>query len=126
MCGSVSGKIYHSLCFRRTHIMEVHISKAYGGPMKKSKLLASVALAGMIMGAQVAVADHHEEGAKEEQGKNSCKGKNTCKSEKEKNTCKTGKNSCKGKKAEGANACSGSNGCDGKEHPAAPEKPKAQ
>ncbi len=82
--------------------------------MKNSKLLASVALAGVIMGAQVALADHHDEGAKEEQGKNSCKGKD--------------KNSCGGqeKKKEGANACSGMNGCEGKEesHPAAPEKPK--
>ena len=80
--------------------------------MKKSKLLASVAIAGMILGAQVAKADHHEEGTKEEKGKNSCKGKDT--------------NSCNGKKAEGKNACSGANSCDGKEHPAAPEKPKAQ
>ncbi len=90
--------------------------------MKKSKLLASVALAGIIMGAQVALADNHEEGAKEEKGKNSCKGK-------EKNSCKgkKDKNSCKGKeKKEGSNQCSGANGCDGKEHPAAPEKPKAE
>ncbi len=92
--------------------MLFHILSAYGGPMKKSKLLASVAIAGMILGAQVAKADHHEEEKKEEKGKNSCKGKE--------------KNSCKGKKADGANACSGANGCDGKEHPAAPEKPKAQ
>lgn len=93
--------------------MKLHILTAYGGPMKKSKLLASVAVAGMILGAQVAKADHHEEeGAKEGKEKNSCKGKE--------------KNSCKGKKVEGKNACSGQNGCDGKEHPAAPEKPKAQ
>lgn len=82
--------------------------------MKKSKLLASVAVAGMILGAQVALADHHEEGTKEEQGKNSCKGKNGCEGKKD------------GKKAKGSNACSGANGCDGKEHPAAPEKPKAE
>lgn len=80
--------------------------------MKKSKLLASVAIAGMILGAQVAKADNHEEEKKEEKGKNSCKGKD--------------KNSCKGKKAEGSNACSGANGCDGKTHPAAPEKPKEE
>jgi hypothetical protein len=82
--------------------------------MKKSKLLASVALASVIMGAQVALADHHEEGTKEEKGKNSCKGK-------EKNSCEG-----KSKMKAGSNQCSGMNGCDGKEHehPAAPEKPK--
>jgi hypothetical protein len=80
--------------------------------MKKSKLLASVALASMIVGSQVAVANHHEGDKKEEKEKNSCKGKD--------------KNSCSGKKAEGKNHCSGPNGCDGKmeEHPAAPAKPE--
>jgi hypothetical protein len=83
--------------------------------MKKSKLLASVALTGVILGAQVALANHHEEGTKEEKGKHSCNGKE--------------KHSCEGKKMqkEGTNNCSGMNGCDGKmnkEHPAAPEHPK--
>ncbi|MFL5785382.1 MAG: hypothetical protein ACJ76H_12265 [Bacteriovoracaceae bacterium] len=82
--------------------------------MKKSKLLASVALASMIVGSQVALADHTKEHKAEEKEKNSCKGKE--------------KNSCKGKegKMEGKNACSGNNGCDGKmhEHPAAPAKPE--
>ena len=90
--------------------------------MKKSKLLASVAIAGMVVGAQVAKADHHKGHKKGE--KNSCesKEKNSCKG-KEKNSC-TGKKE-EGKKVEGKSACSGPHGCDGKmeEHPAAPEKP---
>lgn len=97
--------------------------------MKKSKLLASVAIAGMVVGAQVAKADHHKGHKKGE--KNSCesKEKNSCKG-KEKNSCEgKEKNSCTGKKEEGKkegkSACSGPHGCDGKmeEHPAAPSKP---
>lgn len=82
--------------------------------MKKSQLLTSVALAGMILGAQVAMADHHEEKTKEEQGKNSCQGK-------EKNGC-DGKNHCDGK-TDGKSHCAGKAEAKEHEHPAAPAKP---
>ena len=79
--------------------------------MKNSKFLVSCAVAGMLLGAQAALAEE----VKPEEGKNGCKGKDgkhQCKSE-------DGKASCKGKdakkKVEGAHACSGPNGCDGKE-----------
>ena len=84
--------------------------------MKNKNFLMSVAVAGLLLGTQAALADHETESA--EEGKNGCQGKNSCKGQKAegKNSChsKEGKNSCKGKKAEGANACSGANGCDGK------------
>lgn len=78
--------------------------------MKKKNLLVTCAVAGMLMGAQAAMA--HEEtteaSTKAAEGKNHCKGEG-------KNHC-DGKHSCKGEKAkkDGANACSGANGCDGK------------
>lgn len=80
--------------------------------MKKSNFIVSCAVAGLILGAQVAKADDAKAGeaAKTEEGKNGCKGEKKA----------DGKNSCKGekkveaKKADGANACSGANGCDGK------------
>lgn len=84
--------------------------------MKKTNLVLSCAVAGLLMGSQGAMAEKHE---KQPEGKNGCQGKNSCKGEKKdgKNSCasKDGKNSCKSaKKTDGANACSGPNGCDGK------------
>ncbi len=76
--------------------------------MKNSKFLVSCAVAGMLLGAQAALAEE----TKVEEGKNGCKGKDgkhKCKGEEEAKT-KDAK-----KKVEGAHACSGPNGCDGKE-----------
>lgn len=89
--------------------------------MKKSSLLVSCAVAGLILGGQNAFASEHQKKVTDEQDKNGCQGKNSCKGKDGKdgkNSCKgkDGKNSCKGKKkTDGANACSGPNGCDGKE-----------
>lgn len=81
--------------------------------MKKSHLLVSCAVAGLLMGSQAAMADHHEE-SKTKDGKAGCKGKDTCKSKDGKDTChsKEGKASCKTK--DGKASC-GANGCDSKE-----------
>jgi hypothetical protein len=87
--------------------------------MKNSKVLMSVAVAGLLLGAQAALAQEAAKPAAEE-GKNGC-GSNGC-----------GANGCKGKKEEkkkagnscgGANACSGPNGCDGKTEAAKPATP---
>ena len=85
--------------------------------MKNSKLLMSVAVAGMLLGSQGALAHHHDE-KKTEEGKAGCQGKNSCKSKDGKHSCKSkdGKNACKtaeGKKKDGKeekNGC-GANGC---------------
>jgi len=68
-----------------------------GEKMKESKLLLSMAVAGMLLGAQTALADHHEEKAKE--GKNGCQGKDSCKGKDKKD----GKHSCKSK--DGKDSC---------------------
>jgi hypothetical protein len=92
--------------------------------MKKSKLLMSCAVAGLLLGAQTALAQDPEVQTTEE-GKNGCKGNNACKGKvkpasKKEEAKKEGAHSCAG-----ANACSGPNGCDGKaEAPAtAPTNP---
>ncbi len=85
--------------------------------MKNSKLLLSVAVAGLLAGAQGALADHHNE-KKAEEGKAGCQGKNSCKAKGEKHSCKSGgeKHSCKtaeGKKKDSKDekhGC-GANGC---------------
>ncbi len=69
--------------------------------MKKS-LLVSCAVAGLILGSQAALADHHEE-KKNEEGKSGCKGKDA----------KEGKASCKGEAKDGSHGC-GANGCQDK------------
>ena len=82
--------------------------------MKNSKLLMSVAVAGMLLGSQVAFAHEHDEKKTEEgkagcQGKDKKDGKHSCKSKDGKNACKT----AEGKKKDGKeekNGC-GANGC---------------
>lgn len=70
--------------------------------MKKS-LLVSCAIAGLVLGSQAALANHHEK-KKDEEGKSGCKGKDA----------KEGKSGCNGKAAaEGDHSC-GAAGCEGK------------
>lgn len=87
--------------------------------MKKSSLLVSCAVAGLMLGSQAALADHHEEKGKEtKDGKAACKskdGKASCQTKDGKATCKTkdGKASCKTEVKDGSAGC-GASGCQGK------------
>ncbi|MFP5458929.1 MAG: hypothetical protein ACLGG7_09370 [Bacteriovoracia bacterium] len=81
--------------------------------MKNSKFLMSVAVAGMLVGSQAALADHHNE-KKAEEGKAGCSGKSkdekhSCKSKDGKHSCKTTEGKKKGAEEE-KHGC-GANGC---------------
>lgn len=80
--------------------------------MKKSHLLVSCAVAGLLLGSQAAMANHHEEGETKDgkaSGKHEKDGKHSCEG-------KDGKHSCKGKegKKDGKHSC-GANSCDSSE-----------
>ncbi len=73
--------------------------------MKKSSLLATAAVAGLLLGSQAAFADHKPD----HKAKKTTDGKSHC---------KDGKHTCKDH--DGKAACDGKAGCDGKKEAAAP------
>lgn len=73
--------------------------------MKKSHLLVSCAVAGLLLGSQAALADHHEEegksGCKSKEGKEGCQGKDgKASDDKKKDAHSCGANGCESKKEE--------------------------